>query len=59
MGTDNLAMIWGAALLRDNSADAAKFSRKETDVVAELIALYKNLYQPQAEEIVSYYIIFF
>ncbi|XP_065084942.1 uncharacterized protein RhoGAP15B isoform X2 [Ochlerotatus camptorhynchus] len=55
MGVPNLAMIWGSTLMANSSqnmeAEQYTYSQEESDVVVDLIKLYKNMFTITPEEV--------
>lgn len=50
MGIENLSMVWGPTLLQNDNAD---YNYQESNLIADLIILYKNLFDLTSEELVS------
>ena len=53
MSIQNLTMIWGPTLMQSQQNEEMVYSQKESDVLCDLINLYKNLFPLSVDEIVS------
>jgi Arf-GAP with Rho-GAP domain, ANK repeat and PH domain-containing protein 1 len=56
MNAENLAMVWGVNILKDPQVERNEYSEEEKNVMHDLIVLYKDVFDPKAEELVRKYL---